>query len=69
MVLILVNLDPRYGLHLDRPSSWPNMTLMSALIWPFQFDFDVGPNMALILANLDPNMAFILTQDGCPKPY
>ena len=45
------------------------MTLMSALIWPFQFDFDVGPNMALILANLDPNMAFILTQDGCPKPY
>ena len=37
------------------------MTLISALIWPFQLDFDVGPNMALILENLDLNMAFILT--------
>ena len=26
-----------------------------------QHDFDVGPNMALMLANVDPNMVFILT--------
>ena len=24
-------------------------------------DFDIGPNMALILINADPDMAFILT--------
>ena len=40
------------------------MTLISALICPFQLDFDVGPNMALMLAKVDPNMVFILTQDG-----
>ena len=33
-----------------------------------QHDFDLGPNMALILSNMDPNMAFILFQDRCPKP-
>ena len=33
-----------------------------------QHDFDVGPNMALVLANGNPSRAFILTQDGCPKP-
>ena len=44
------------------------MILISALTWRFQLDFDIDPIMALILANLDPNMTFILTQDGCPKP-
>ena len=38
----------------------PKATLTFVLA---QYDFDVGPNMALILANVDPNKAFILTQD------
>ena len=29
------------------------------------YNFDIG----LILVNRDPDIAFILTQDGCPKPY
>ena len=44
---------PQSGLYLERPSSWPNIILISVLICPFQFDFDIGPNIALILANID----------------